>query len=88
MKKTIVLYAVFAALAVGLFPCTGADFALMKDGKSACVIVKPAKDDRVTDFAATELAEFLGKISNGEKPAIIKGKNTTKLYPVIFNVDA
>ncbi|MBO5761326.1 MAG: DUF4838 domain-containing protein [Lentisphaeria bacterium] len=88
MKKTILLFAVFAIFAGILLPCTGAEFALIKDGKSACVIVKPAKDDRVTDFAATELAEFLGRISKGEKPAIIKGKNSTKLYPVIFNVDA
>ncbi len=79
---------VFAAVCIGLSPSIAAEFALMKDGKSACVIVAPEKGTPVTDFAAKELSAFLGKISNGEKPAILKGKNNTKLYPVILKVDA
>ena len=87
MKKTLILSALLCAAAGMFFPCKGAEFALTKDGKSACVIVAPDPGTKVSDFAAKELSDFLGKISNGEKPAVVKGKNATSLYPVILKVD-
>ena len=88
MKNRKIFSALFAAVTGIFFSCTGAEFTLMKGGKSACVIVAPEKGTLVTEFAAKELARFLGKISKGEEPAIIRGKNTTGNYPVILKVDA
>ena len=87
MKKALILSALLCAAAGMFFPCKGAEFALTKDGKSACVIIAPDPGSKVSDFAAKELSDFLGKISNGEKPAVVKGKNATSLYPVILKVD-
>ena len=75
MKKSITLL-LFAA---ALLPLMGKDLLLMEKGRSKCVIVKGDAKCPVQDFAARELSLYLGRIANGEKPAIaakaVKGKN-------------
>ena len=61
-----------------ILPLAGKDIVLMEKGKSKCVIVKSDAKCPVQNHAAKELALYLGKIGNGEKPAItdkaVKGK--------------
>ncbi len=73
-----VIISVFAA-----FPLLAADLTLMKDGQPAACIVLPAGADEAMTFAAEELSLFLGKISGGEKPAIVAAPATARL-PIIL----
>ena len=61
-----------------ILPLAAKDIVLMEKGKSRCVIIKSDAKCPVQDHAAKELALYLGKIGNGEKPVIadsaVKGK--------------
>ena len=69
----------FITLLLGTaFLLSGKEIFLMKDGKSVCNIVLSKNACAVEKYASQELADFLAKISHGEKPSIsknaVKGK--------------
>ena len=65
-----------------VFVLCGEEFALTKNGKAVSSIVLGKNATVVEKHAADELAKFLAKISNGERPVIstsaIKGKYTKR----------
>ena len=77
MKKSLIL------LLVSLFvlSVSGAEFSLVKNGKASAEIVIAANAPEPVKFAASELADYLAKITRGEKPEIV-AKPTGKKYPV------
>ena len=80
MKGSLSVLLVCAA-----FILCGAEFPLMKNGKAVSCIVLQKNATPVEQHAADELAKFLAKISNGERPAIgtepVKGK-----YPIYLEL--
>ena len=66
MRKSLLFMLLFCALP---FVCV-ADLVLMKNGKPECTIILRKNAAPPEKHAANELALFLGKIANGQKPVI------------------
>ena len=83
IKKFLILFIIGSFL----LNVSAAEFSLMNNRKAAAEIVIAADASEPVKFAASELADFLAKISSGEKPSIVT-KPTGKKYPVRIAVQS
>ncbi|MBO5761274.1 MAG: DUF4838 domain-containing protein [Lentisphaeria bacterium] len=81
MKKTSLFLLLFCTLPLLSF----ADLVLMKNGKPECTIILRKNAAPPEKHAANELALFLGKIANGQKP-VISDKAVKGTVPVYLEL--
>ena len=84
MQQLLIATALAASTLLSL---SAADLALMSDGQATCSIICPEAAPLPVQYAARELASFLGKIAGGDPPALVPAP-TPGRHPVFLGTIA
>ena len=87
MKNTIVMVAAICGMSLCCAVANGADagaFALVDENGAAACVALPEKPDLATKLAATELTNYVFKITGREMPVVTRGKTATNTPEVVI----